>query len=162
MLMEHLWGHVQKYGSAAVGESLDRSNPFRQALSLYQNCAGIENGNCFFAPNVPNTYKLVFEIQNSDGTTEIALPEVGGEAAGLRLTGLLENLGRIPSEVLRRRTLQKLAFVVWASHPRATRIRAIFGAVLVPDLAGYERGAQASYDVTSVYDFYPRAQELRP
>jgi hypothetical protein len=48
--------------SILLGERLSRSNPLRQMVSAYTQDAGIDAGYGFFAPNVPDNYKLVFEI----------------------------------------------------------------------------------------------------
>ncbi len=150
------WTRGEQVASSALGEFLGRSNALRQAKEFYVQSAGIDSGYSFFAPNVPNSYKLVFEIQHPNGTTEMDLPEVGGTAAGLRLATLLENLGQIHLELLRQRTIEKLSYSAWANHPDATRIRAIFGAVLVPEPAQFLRGGKESYEVICAYDFFPR------
>lgn len=158
--LHSIWKQTESFASTISEAPTARSNVLQQTEGLYARCAGIESGYSFFAPNVPNSYKLAFEILHSDQTTDVVLPEVGSEAAGLRLATLLENLGQIPSEPLRKRTLQKLAYVAWASHPDAIRIRAIFGEILIPDLHGYERGAKQSYEVICAYDFFPQTRKL--
>lgn len=160
--LQPVWKKSGSFCSAALGGALARFHPVRQIETIYTRCAGIDSGYSFFAPNVPNSYKLAFEIKHSDKTSEIVLPEVGDVAAGLRLTTLLEYLGQVPSEPLRRRVLEKLAYIAWASHSDATRIRAIFAAVLVPDLQNFQRDSTESYQVICVYDFYPQANKLRP
>ena len=79
--------------SAAVGQRLAASSPVRQALATYLHIAGIETGYGYFAPNVPGSYKLVFELHYPDGRMEYELPRVSSAAAGLRLAGLLDQIG---------------------------------------------------------------------
>ena len=59
------------------------SNPVRQALATYLHIAGIETGYGYFAPNVPGSYKLVFELHYPDGRVEYELPSVSSAAAGV-------------------------------------------------------------------------------
>ncbi len=80
--------------SVALGQHLAASNPIRQALATYLHLAGIETGYGYFAPNVPGSYKLVFELHYPDGRVEYELPSVSGAAAGLRIAGLLDTIGR--------------------------------------------------------------------
>lgn len=150
-----VWARGQQLAAGVLGEAAPVSNLFRQGTELYLQCAGIESGYSFFAPNVPSSYKLVFEVSGANGKVTTDLPEVGGSAAGLRLATLLENLGQTRSEPLRRRTIQKLTYSAWATHPDAVRIRAIFGVVLIPEPTKFLRTSQESYDVICAYDFFP-------
>ena len=79
---------------------LAASNPIRQVLATYLHLAGIETGYGYFAPNVPGSYKLVFELHYPDGRVEYELPSVSSAAAGLRLAGLLDKIGRTPYDAL--------------------------------------------------------------
>ena len=69
----------------ALGERFANSSPLRQTLTTYEHASGIEGGYGFFAPAVPNSYKLVFQLTYSDGRVGYELPRVRSEAAGLRL-----------------------------------------------------------------------------
>ncbi|MFL6545737.1 MAG: hypothetical protein ACJ8LM_11235, partial [Candidatus Udaeobacter sp.] len=80
--------------SATLGQKLPASNPVREALNTYLQLAGIEIGYGYFAPNVPAGYRLVFELQYPDGRVEYELPSVSSAAAGLRIAGLLDTIGR--------------------------------------------------------------------
>jgi hypothetical protein len=62
--------------STALGQHLAASNPIRQAIVTYLHLAGIEAGYGYFAPNVPGSYKLVFELHYPDGRVEYELPSV--------------------------------------------------------------------------------------
>ena len=68
----------------------------REALNTYVKLAGIETGYGYFAPNVPGGYRLVFELHYPDGRVEYELPSVRSAAAGLRIAGLLDSIGRTP------------------------------------------------------------------
>ena len=71
--------------SFALGQRLPGSNAIRQAVETYRHLAGIETGYGYFAPSVPGSYKLVFELHYPDGRVEYELPSVGSAAAGLRI-----------------------------------------------------------------------------
>ncbi len=58
---------AETVASAVLGQLLAGSNPVRQALATYLHIAGIETGYGYFAPNVPGSYKLVFELHYPDG-----------------------------------------------------------------------------------------------
>ena len=95
--------------SIALGQKLPASNPIRETLNTYVNLAGIETGYGYFAPNVPGGYRLVFELHYSDGRLEYELPSVSSASAGLRIAGLLENIGRTPSDAMREILVKALA-----------------------------------------------------
>ncbi|PYI43842.1 MAG: hypothetical protein DMC57_03470, partial [Verrucomicrobia bacterium] len=84
-----------------LGQNLASSNPVRRTLLTYLHVTGIERGYGYFAPNVPGSYKLIFELHYPDGTVEYAIPEVGSAAGELRLTGLLDEIGRTRHDKLR-------------------------------------------------------------
>ena len=62
--------------SIGLGQDLAASNPAREALATYLHIAGIESGYGYFAPNVPGSYKLVFELHYPDGRVQYELPHV--------------------------------------------------------------------------------------
>src|SRR5205807_2362244 len=103
------------------GQRTDESNPVQRGVAFYLECAGIEAGYGFFAPNVPNSFKLVFELHYSDGRVEYALPSVGGVATGLRLNNLFDYIAQIRYDALRVTMLKMLAYSIWREHPNATR-----------------------------------------
>jgi hypothetical protein len=150
---EGFWQGSEIFLSTALGERLGDSNPLRQAVTFYTQGAGIESGYGFFAPNVPNSYKLVFELHYPDGRVQYELPHVAGNAAGLRVVSLFDNIGHIRYELLRRTTLKMLAYSVWREHPHATTIRAVFGTVQPPRIDAFLRGEKESYEFLYAYDF---------
>jgi hypothetical protein len=139
--------------SIALGQHLAPLNPIRQAVATYLNVAGIEAGYGYFAPNVPVSYKLVFELHYSDGRVEYELPSVSGAAAGLRLASLLDNIGRTPYATLREHLVKMLALSIWREHPEVKTIRAVFGSIALPSVSEFEHGKRASYTFLYAYDF---------
>jgi len=139
--------------SAALGQKLLPSNPVREALNTYLNIAGIETGYGYFAPNVPGGYRLVFELHYPDGRVEYGLPSVKSEAAGLRIAGLLENIGRTPFDSMREILVKTLAQSVWREHPDVESVRAIVGSITLPTTSEFERGKRESYQFLYAYDF---------
>lgn len=147
------WRKAEELTADVLGQTLGLSNPLRQGLTAYIHSTGIEGGYGFFAPNVPNSYKLVFELHYSDGHIEYDLPHVSGAATGLRLTSLLDRIGRSQYEPLRELMLKMLAYSIWREHPDAITIRAVFGYVDVPSAVELNEGKKESYNFLYAYDF---------
>jgi hypothetical protein len=147
------WERAETIASDALGAGLAPANPLRQAITVYTNAAGIEAGYAFFAPNVPNSYKLVFELHYGDGHVEYELPHVADAATGLRLNNLFENIAAARFDDLRELLLKMLAYSVWQKHSDVIVIRAVFGSVISPSVADFEAGKKESYEVYSAYDF---------
>ena len=139
--------------SVALGQYLTASNAIRQALATYLHFAGIEAGYGYFAPNVPGSYKLVFELHYPDGRTEYELPSVNSAAAGLRIAGLLDSIGRTPYDPIREILVKTLAQSVWRQHPDVKSVRAIVGSVRLPSIREFEQGQRESYEFLYAYDF---------
>jgi hypothetical protein len=118
--------------------------------------AGIERGDGYFAPNVPAAYKLIFELHYPDGRVEYRLPLVHSAAAGLRLTGLLDEIARTRYDPLREYLVKMLARPVWREHPEASTINAVFGSINLPSVNEFEHGARESYQFLYAYDFSVR------
>jgi hypothetical protein len=139
--------------STALGQKLPASNPVREALATYLQVAGIETGYGYFAPNVPGSYKLVFELHYPDGRVEYELPSVRSEAAGLRIAGLLDNIGRTNYDALREILVKTLAQFIWRDHPEVKSVRAIVASVRLPTVRQFEEGKRESYEFLYAYDF---------
>jgi hypothetical protein len=137
----------------SLGQHLAASSPARQALATYLHLAGIEAGYGYFAPNVPGSYRLVFELHYPDGRVEYELPRVSSAAAGLRIAGLLDKIGRTPYDILRERLVKTLAESVWREHPDVKTIRAVLGSTRLPSASEFKHGKRASYDFLYAYDF---------
>jgi hypothetical protein len=148
--------------SAALGQKLPASNPVRQALATYLHVAGIETGYGYFAPNVPGSYKLVFELRYPDGHVEYELPQVSSAAAGLRLAGLLDKIGRTRFDVLREHLVKTMAQSIWSEHADVRTIRALFGSINLPSVSDFEHGKMESYDFLYAYDFSLREEPPKP
>ena len=144
---------AEKIVSALIGDRLGPSNPLRQALTVYLHLSGIESGYGFFAPNVADNYKLVFEIHYPDGRIEYELPNVASGGGGLRMSTLLDNIGEIRNDLLREVMVKMIAYSVWRKHPDATMIRAVLGFALLPTPADFRRGVRESYEFLYAYDF---------
>ncbi len=148
--------------SAVLGQHLPASNPLRQALATYLHIAGIETGYGYFAPNVPGSYKLVFELHYPDGQLEYELPRVSSAAAGLRVAGLLDKMGGPRYDPLRETMVKMLAYSVWQEHPAATTISAVFGTIKLPTITEFERGQKESYEFLYSYDFSRTGKTTEP
>ena len=148
-----LWQKAETLASSALGERLAPENPVRQAVSAYLHSAGIEAGYGFFAPNVPASYKLVFELHYSDGQIEYELPRVNRRATALRLVSLLDMIGHTRHSSLREGIIKMLAYSTWREHPDATIVRAVFGLIHFPTPADFEQGRKESYEVLYAYEF---------
>lgn len=148
--------------SVALGQHLASSNPIRQALATYLHLAGIETGYGYFAPNVPGTYRLVFELHYPDGRVEYELPSVSGAAAGLRIAGLLDTIGRTRHDVLREYLVKTLARAIWREHPEVQTVRAVFGSIRLPTISEFEHGQRGSYEFMYAYDFALENEPARP
>lgn len=144
---------VETIVSTASGGQLEPSHPVRQAVTVYKRLGGIESGYSFFAPNVPDSYKLVFELHYPDGRVEYDLPRVSSAAAGLRLATLLDNIGETRVDEFREVMVKMVAYSVWRAHPDATVVRAVFGFALLPTAAEYRRGLRESDEFLYAYDF---------
>lgn len=147
------WRKAEELTTVALGETLSLSNPVRQGITAYIHATGIEGGYGFFAPSVPDSYKLVFELHYPDGSVEYELPHVGNAATGLRLSTLLDQIGRTQYDPLREVMLKMLAYSIWKDHPDASVIRAVFGFVALPTADDVIEGKTESYYFLYAYDF---------
>jgi len=141
-----------------VGAGILLQNPgtpavLREGVTTYVHLAGIESGYGFFAPNVPGTCKLVFELHYPDGRTESRVPEVSTNASGLRVSTLLDKIGRPQYDSLREVIVKMLASAVWRKHSDVTMIRAVFGVVMLPTADQFEHGVRESNEFLYSYDF---------
>ena len=147
--------------SAALGERLEPSHPMRQLATVYTYTAGIDSGYAFFAPNVPNAYRLVFELHYPDGRVEYDLPRVTTNSAGLRFAVLLDHIGQTRSDELREVMVKMVAYAVWREHPEAAMVRAVFGTALLPTADEYRRGTRESSQFLYAYDFIFGPEDAR-
>ena len=161
--LEKHWREAERAASGLLGQSLPESNPLRQGLTTYLYSAGIEGGYGFFAPGVPNSFKLVFELQYDDGRIQYELPHAKRGAVGLRLVTLLDYIGRTNYDSLRELMLKMLAYSVWQEHPEATTVRTVFGFVREPSVTEAANGKKESYQFLYAYDFaFPTTPTVSP
>ena len=140
---------------------MSETNPARQILSAYLKTTGIEAGYSYFAPNVPASYKIVFELRYPDGHTEFELPEVSGRSTGLRLATLLDVIAETEYEPLRAMLVKMLAYAVWQEHSEAIKARAVFGYVDLPTPAEFKQGKKESYHALFAYDIDFTSTQIR-
>jgi hypothetical protein len=150
--LDSSWREGESVTTALIGQDLPKSNPLRQGLSAYLNAAGIEAGYGFFAPHVPGTYKLVFELHYHDGRIEYETPRVNTGSAGLHLVSLLDFIGQVEDDVVREGMIKFLVYAAWREHRDVSMIRAVFGTVDFPTAREFERGRKESYQVLYAYD----------
>ena len=153
---------VESVAAATLGQDLAGSNPIRQALATYLHVAGIEAGYGYFAPNVPGSYELVFELHYPDGRVEYELPRVSSAAAGLRIAGLLDKIGRTPYDILREHLVKMMAESIRREHPDVKTIHAMFGSINLPTISEFEYGKRESYEFLYGYDFSLQNQPAKP
>jgi len=151
--LEKYWWQVETASTEALGQTLSLSNPLRQSVTAYINGTGIEGGYGFFAPSVPDSYKIVLELHYPDGRVEYELPRVSDTAAGVRVATLLDQLGRTGYDQMREIMIKMLAYSVWQDHPDATVVRAVFGFVALPSIEEAKQGKTESYHFLYAYDF---------
>jgi hypothetical protein len=157
--IHRLWRPIRIGTEQALGLALPLSNPFRSTVLTYLECAGIERGYGYFAPNVPDGAKLLFELQYPDGRIEYELPHVATPAAGLRLTTLLENLVRPEFDVVRQPVVKLEAMSVWRDHRDAILVHAVLGEVRLPNPTEYMQGTRERFNPLITYDFAADTRE---
>jgi len=153
---------AEKGTAAAFSQHLPASNPFRQTLTTYLHLAGIETSYGYFAPNVSGSYNLVFELHYPDGRVGYEWPRVNSAAAGLRIAGLLDEIGRTHSDGFREYMVKMVASSIWHEHPEVKTMRAILGSVILPSRRDFERGKAESYEFLYAYDFSLSNESTEP
>ena len=152
-------GVTQAMKSISPGR-LSRTNPLRQAVLGYCHSAGIESPYTFFAPNVPESLRIIFEIQFPDKRVSYELPRVQSDSEGLRLSALVDQAAAKPG-LWREVVLQMLAAAVADNNPDATQVRVMVSALKFPQPADYLKGAAPSYRFVCSYDFIPADARAR-
>ena len=148
------WNQAGRTPGRVIGAHLSPNNVFRQAFNTYTNIAGIEVGYGYFAPNVSETHALVFELRYPDGHLEYETPLVNSHEGELRLTSLIEQIGRTESDPWRNELIRRLARSTWQKHPQAVSIRGFFGSVTPPTLTAYKSGKnERVFTCQYFYDF---------
>ena len=147
------WQNSEERIASVLGRNLAKQNPIRQTVATYVNAAGIEAGYGFFAPNIPGTNELVFELSYADGRVDYERLTMHGPATEFRLASLLDLIARVKDETVRQGLIKYLAYAIWREHPDAVTIRALFGTINFPPTDDFVRGERESYRATHVYDF---------
>jgi hypothetical protein len=161
--LEPCWRVFENGTFVILGQELPPGNPARETIALYLHSAGIEAGYGYFAPNVPYSYKLVFQLNYRNGAIEYELPGVATTETGRRLPTLLDFVAANHYEPLRQLILKMLAYSVWRQHPDALNIRAVFGTIITPSISGYKRGEEPTYLLVCAYDFgFTKTERLPP
>jgi hypothetical protein len=137
---------------ASFGSRFTRSGPVRQSLVTYLACAGADGGYGYFAPNVPPTYELSYELRYSDGRSEVRIARSSNTALGLRIASLLEQVGGISSLTLREHVLKKFATVFLRQHPDVEKMRVSLWQVTPPTIEQYTQGKRHYPTVLCTYD----------
>jgi len=158
---DRAWAEACRAASLMTGQKLSSANPVREGITLYLNATGISGGYAFFAPNVPSTYKLIFELHYPEGRVEYLLPQVRSRAVGLRLVSLFDYISRAGYLPLRELIFRVIARSVSRSHPDATSIRTVFGYVDPPSPEEFQHGEAEVYQFLYAYDFHPRAKTAK-
>lgn len=149
-----VWQKLDVIPTAIVGDNLAGTNPYRRAILTYANATGIEIGYGYFAPNVPETHGVVFECHYADGHVEYQSAAVRSEEAILRLTSLIEQIGRTDYDQWREELVRRLARSTWQGHPDVVLVRALLCAVTSPTIAEYRAGKRKrTFKCLHVYEF---------
>jgi len=156
------WRVAEAFSNATLGQTLALNNPLRKAINFYVSATGIEGGYGFFAPSVPDSYKIVFELHYADGRVEYELPRVSDAASGVRLATLLDQIGRTTYDPLREVMIKMLAYSMWREHPEANSVRAVFGFVALPSIEQVKQGGTESYHFMYAYEFSFRERKSQP
>jgi hypothetical protein len=143
---------VDRLLAAGLAGVSGRIHPVSEVAVTYLHLAGIEAGYGYFAPNVPDSYKLRFEGRSSDEVNFHPIVVSHGRDE-LRTSSLLDYLGREASGPVREFILKLLAYSVWKTHPEVSRMRVTLESLHQPSVAEFGRGQIAFYELVVAYDF---------
>jgi hypothetical protein len=146
--------HIRETLKSMSPWELAPSNPVRPIIIGYAHAAGIESPYTFFAPNVGDSLRVVFELELPNKQRSYELPKVQSDTEGLRLSALVDQAAG-SSGPWREVVLQMLAAGAAENNPDATRVRVVVTLLKFPDPAAYLKGAEPSYEFVSAYDFRP-------
>ena len=135
-------------------------NFVRTTAKTYLHLAGIEAGYGFFAPNVPNAYRLQIELLDGTNVVQRGLLTARRGETDLRLASLLDALGRYPAGGVRNIIFELMAQAIFQEHPETAEVRLRIEAIKMPALAEFTPGRMPSYEPVYAYDF--RRTELWP
>ncbi len=144
------WKSGEAWTEAVLGEG---GKFYGGSVLTYLHAAGIESGYGFFAPNVPDNYKMIFDFEFPDGHHESDIPVVSSETAGLRLAGFMDQLADTAYAPLQEAMVRVVSASAVARHIGATKARVAVGVARLPNPTEYGRGERESYDPFLVFDF---------
>jgi len=131
---------------------LPRRNPVRQTIIGYAHLSGVESPYTFFAPNVPQSLRVVFEIHYPDNRIVYDVPHVQSHTEGLRLSALVDQAAAQPG-LWRDVILQMLAASAADRNPDATQIQVVVAALKFPRPTDYLTGSEPTYELVCSYNF---------
>lgn len=149
--VEAISRRATRFAAALVGQHWPR--PARALLRGYLHSTGIEAGYSYFAPNVSDHYRLVFEMEDAQGRIASEILGAEGYEGNLRVASLLDELGLMQSDALRELILKMLATAIWQRHPEAIKIRAVLGVLDLPSAAEFKAGKRETYRWLETYEF---------
>jgi hypothetical protein len=130
-----------------------------QVLRTYLHLSGIEKGYSYFAPNIPRSYDLAFDVYLSDGHVEHVPIVFGGTEESLRWFSLMDYVGRRSTGRMREVVLKRLANSIRQQYPEATGTRAIIGTTVLPSVEEFRQGRRESHRILAEYSFSFSATE---
>lgn len=149
---------VDALATASLAKAARGAGFVRKALNAYLHLAGIQSGYGFFAPNVPDGYKLLFAFSYPDGHEDVFSAEADQLETNVRLARLTDYIGRTRSDIVREDMIKLLAYAAWQRRRDATGIRASLLTLNQPSAEEFLGGQRSTYRKTYEYEFGP----LRP
>ncbi|MCZ4244349.1 hypothetical protein [Pedobacter punctiformis] len=126
---------------------------FNDYINYYLAYTGTETGYGFFAPNVPTSYKLVFEYTLKDHSKVTMIPQISSHEIGLRLCNYYETIGKTNVEILRNALIKFMLQEQMKGLNNVVSAKAIFGLVLTPALKNYSQSNQTAYQFLYAYEY---------
>jgi hypothetical protein len=146
---------VSEMRGMIVSPPRDRE-PYKSARHLaktYLNLAGIQSGSGLFAPNVPDGFRLRFELRDQNNIIQTGFLSPQRGETDLRLSSLLDALGRTMPDEVREVLLRFVAHSIFDVHPEATEVSLAMESVTTPTLAEFQTGKERSYNLVYSYDY---------
>jgi len=147
---------IQRFTSVTetqLGLPLSKTNPLRQGLIAYLAFGGVDAGYGYFAPNVPNSYELSFELHGDDNRIELQSLRLDSSDLGLRVASLVDQIGGTSAPELREHMLKKIATIVARRNSGVKNVRVSLSQVTSPTLEEYARGKRQTAVLLHRYDF---------
>jgi hypothetical protein len=136
-----------------LGLPRSKINLLRQALIPYLACGGMDAGYGYFAPNVPNSYQLSFELHGTDDRIELRSLQLASSDLGLRVASLVDQIGGTSAPELREHMLKKIAMVVARRNSVVRNVHVSLSQITSPTLGEYARGQRQTAVLLYQYNF---------